>query len=114
MPEPRLESKIGEKVSIDVEADTLRVECRGDVMTKIPAGYGIRYLSVSNRAKRDIRHMISKLFPFCYQVTVLAKWITEGQEICVAVLDISYTGFYLQADIEGMSEVQEGHWEIPV
>ena len=77
-------------------------------MRKIPDGYGIRFLSLDARGKRDIRRMIKKRFPFRYQVNIPGMWKIDGREIEVAVLDISNTGSYLQADLEGIAEEQEG------
>jgi hypothetical protein len=99
---------VGEKVLIDFEADKLRVECRGDVMRKIPGGYGIRFLSLEAAAKKDIRRMIKKRFPFRHQVNIPGRWSTAGREIAVAILDISNTGCYLKADLEGIVEGQGG------
>jgi len=106
--EPERALALGEKVLIDFEADTLRVECRGDVMRKIPGGYGIRFLSLDARGKRDIRRMIKKRFPFRYQVHISGMWKIDGREIEVTIVDISNTGSYLQADLEGIEEGQEG------
>ena len=106
--EPGMELKIGEKVSIDFEADTLRVECRGDVMRKTPGGYGIRFLSLNIRVKGDIRHMIKKRFPFRYQVHIPGTWCAEGRETEGIIEDISNTGSYLKAKLEGIAEGQEG------
>ena len=106
--EPERALAIGEKVLIDFEADTLRVECRGDVMRKTPGGYGIRFLSLDSRGKRDIRRMIKKRFPFRYAVDISGSWISDGRETAVTILDISNTGSYLQADLEGIAEGQGG------
>lgn len=106
--DPAMNLKIGQKVAIDFEADTLRVECRGDVMRKTPGGYGIRFLSLDRRAKRDVHHMIKKRFPFRYQVNIPGSWNAAGRNVEVKILDISNTGSYLQAGLEDVAEGQEG------
>ena len=110
--DPSLALKVGAKVAIDFEADTMRVQCRGDVMRRTPDGFGIRFLGVSGRARRDIQRMLKKRFPFRYPVRIRAKWHTENREIGVTVLDISNTGCYLQADISGLREDQKGRLDL--
>ena len=112
--EPGLELDIGQKVTIAFQADALQVECRGDVMRRIPDGYGIRFLGLATREKRDIRRMITKRFPFRYRVDLSGTWFVDSREIEAMVLDISNTGCYLKADITGIEEGQGGRLELTV
>jgi len=105
--EPGRKLKVGEKVSIEFEADTLQVQCGGDVMRKTPDGYGIRFLSLPGRIKRDIRHMINNRFAFRYQVHIPGTWSNGDRGTDCIILDISNTGSYLQADLEGVAEGQQ-------
>jgi len=106
--EPQMKLEVGEKVMVGFDADILTVECRGDVMRRIPDGYGIRFLGLSAREKRDVRRMIKKRFPFRYQVNIPGTWKQDGRETDVTILDISNTGSYMQADLEGIAEGQGG------
>jgi hypothetical protein len=112
--EPEMKIDVGEKVRIRFEADLLQVECRGEVMRRTPTGYGIRFLGLSTREKRDIRRMITKRFPFRYKVDLPGRWISDNRKIEVRILDISNTGAYLKADIAGVEEGQGGRLDLTV
>jgi len=110
--EPGLGLEVGEKMEIRFTADVLQVRCRGEVMRRTPDGFGIRFLRLPAVQKRDIRSMLKKRFPFRYEVEVHGNWRWDDQSIEVTVLDISTSGCYIRADVEGIGEGAKGTLEI--
>jgi hypothetical protein len=106
--EPQLELTVGEKATINFQGDTMKIRCTGEVMRSTPQGFGIRFLNLRGIEKRDIRRMIRTRFPFRYKVAIPGQWRFDGRQISAKILDISTSGCYLEAGVEGAREGLEG------
>lgn len=112
--EPALQIEAGRKTAIGFQADRLQISCRGEVMRRTPDGYGVRFVGLSQRDKRDIRQMIRKRFPFRYAVEIPGRWVVDGRPVAATVRDVSYSGCYVQAPLEGIAAGQIGFLHIPL
>ena len=100
--------KAGQKLPVRFEADRLTVECTGQVMRITPNGYGIRFLRLSLKEKMDIRRMLKTRYAWRYPVEMTGVWKADGRRLDANVVDLSFSGCYLEADVSGVSEGGEG------
>lgn len=112
--EPGLQVQVGEKVDISFQADTVPVACQGQIMRRTPDGYGVRFIGVKRKTKRDIRQLIRKRFPFRFPVKVQAKWLTDSRALDGTVRDISNRGCYIETAVADLREGEQGSLQLLV
>lgn len=112
--DPELTLQVGERVVVGFQAETIQVQCSGEVMRKTPDGYGIRFVSLGRRMRQDVRRMLRARFPFRYPVDLSGAWATGGERRPVTVKDISDGGCYLHSEQPEVTPRAEGTVEISV
>ena len=74
-------------------------------------GFGIQFLGLPVRTKRDIKRMLKKRFALRYEVDFLCMWIFNGSEHGSKILNISSGGCYIQTDVHDLEEGVTGEIE---
>jgi len=107
--EPGLEVSVGDKVAVSFQADALAIACKGEIMRRIPDGFGVRFMGLTFAQKRDIRRMIRKRFPFRFPVDLQGRWVADGRQLAARLIDISRTGCYLAAGVVDLHDAARPH-----
>jgi hypothetical protein len=93
---------------VELEADPVQIRCSGEIMRRVPEGWGVCFRDIGRRERRAITHLIRTRFAYRYSVEMQASWDSQGRVRPASVLDVSRTGCYLSADIDGIEVQQTG------
>jgi hypothetical protein len=112
--EPQLNLKVGDKISLNFQSESLTIDCKGEVRRQVPMGFGIQFLGLSVRTRRDIKRMLKKRFTLRYEVDLACAWISVGRKRGSKMLNISKGGCYIQTDVHDLEEGITGDIEYDV
>jgi hypothetical protein len=104
IPEPELVLNLGDKISVFFKSDTLDIECEGEIRRKSPEGYGIQFIALPVKKRRDITRMLKQRFSLRYEVNFPCKWTFNDKNAEGKMLNISRGGCYIQTVVEGLEK----------
>ena len=94
----------GDRVSINFKIDVVTVDCKGEVRRCTPDGYGIQFLGLPAKTKRQITRMLKKRFSLRYEVDLTCTWTYNKKKSEGKILNISRGGCYIQSDVSGLEK----------
>ena len=94
-PSGQVVLRVGEHVEISFKSETLTLAARGEVMRETPAGWGLRFLSLSRKERKDVACMLRNRYALRYKVDLPAQWRLDRVVHAARVFDISATGCFL-------------------
>jgi hypothetical protein len=90
--------KAGDDVVISFRGATAAIETRGRVMRVTPGGWGIRFLSLDHREKKDLRRLLRNRYGLRYLVDLPAEWTINNEGHTGRLFDVSTTGCFVATD----------------
>ena len=114
IPEHELNLNVGDIIYLNFQSESLTIDCKGEVRRQIPTGFGIQFLGLSVRTKRDIKRMLKKRFSLRYEVDLSCMWIFNGMERGSKILNVSSGGCYIQTDVHDLEKGVKGEIEYVV
>jgi hypothetical protein len=100
--------EIGEGVYVHFNSESLEIKAGGEVARETEDGYGIRFVALTSKAKKDIKRMIKNRYALRYAINLDATWVSEGKETPGTVINISKTGFFIEMDIDSIEIGNKG------
>jgi hypothetical protein len=88
----------GDDVVISFRSATLTLETRGRVMRVTPGGWGIRFLSLDRREKKDLRRLLRNRYGLRYLVNLPAEWMINHEGHAGRLFDVSTSGCFVATD----------------
>jgi hypothetical protein len=106
--------EIGEGVYVHFNSESVEIKAGGEIARETEDGYGIRFVALTSKAKKDIKKMIKNRYALRYAVNLEATWVAEGKETSGTVINISKTGLYFNSEIMSAIVNQLGRISIRV
>jgi hypothetical protein len=91
--------RVGDMVAVSFSSETLTLTTQGQVMRETPWGWGIRFLSVGRREKKDIARLLKNRYALRYKVDLPAQWGLNDPSSTGRTIDISASGCFVNADV---------------
>jgi hypothetical protein len=92
--EKKIKLVIGDVLDIDFECENAKITTAGEVVRETDDGHGIRFFTLSKKAKQAIKRMVKNRYALRYAVDLNATWEHEGRSITGKIINISETGLY--------------------
>jgi hypothetical protein len=92
--------EIGEGVYVHFNSENIEIKAGGEIVRETENGFGIRFVALTSKAKKDINRMIKNRYALRYAVNLEATWVSEGKETSGTVINISKTGFFIEIDVD--------------
>ena len=83
-------------------------------MRKTPGGYGVRFLSLRGKGRRQMRWLLRARYGLRYLVDLPAEWAYGSERRTGVLYDLSGTGCFLAADIAGIGSGLPGRVGITI
>jgi hypothetical protein len=88
----------GDELEVSFRSETLALATRGRVMRETPSGWGIRFVSLDVRQKKDIGLLLRNRYALRYRVDLPAECRYEGTIGSARLHDVSSSGAFVATD----------------
>jgi len=91
--------RVGEEVTVSFRSDTLTLTTRGQVMRETPSGWGIRFLSLQGKEKKDVARLLKNRYALRYKADLAAEWSLDDAVHKARLVDVSATGCFVAGEV---------------
>ncbi len=95
--------RVGQEVTISFRSETLTLTTRGQVMRVTPSGWGIRFLSLKGREKKDVARLLKNRYALRYKADLPAEWSLDHSVHTARLVDVSATGCFLASEVPALA-----------
>jgi hypothetical protein len=110
--ETGFDRKLGSKIRLSFQSNSLNIDCTGEVMRVTATGIGIRFVHLPLAKKSDIRTLLRKRFALRQKVDIPCTWVFQDDKSQSRMVDLSSEGCYLQAQFAGLREGSNGKLQV--
>lgn len=103
---------LGDRLPVEMSLGNIKLQCRATVVRKDDAGYGLQFVGITRRLKREISVFLKNRFTLRYSVDLPAVWQSSNEREEVVVQDLSTGGCYVRTAQKNAAEGQSGHLTI--
>ncbi len=89
----------GNEVTISFRSETVTLTTTGQVMRETPSGWGIRFLSLNGKQKKDVARLLRNRYALRYRVDLPAEWSYDHTVSPARLFDVSSTGAFVAAEV---------------
>lgn len=93
---------VGDEVTISFRSETLTLTIRGQVMRVTPSGWGIRFLSLKGKEKKDVARLLKNRYALRYKADLAAEWSLDHTVHTARLVDVSATGCFLSSEVASL------------